>query len=301
MFYVSQNNPGSFEKGLQFLHQAVAIDPSEPLAYVGLAEGYVTLGHGGGDDPAAFPRARAAAEQALTLDPDRAEAISALADVALYYEWDWTKAERLFARALELNSSLAMTHYHYAWYLALFDRLDQAIAEHKRARDLDPLRALHTGWLGGLDDYGGRYEEAVVEANKALELSPDFRPSYLVLRRAYSGRGMHQEAIAAAKRLAEVRPVVGAAQLTVAYALAGQREQALATASGLKGARGNPLQLARARLAVGDADGAFRQLEDAFRAHWSTLPWIRVHGGDWDDVRGEPRFQDLLRRMNLPL
>jgi TolB-like protein len=301
MFYVSQNTPESFEKGMRLLHQAVEIDPAEPLAYVGLSEGYVTLGHGGGDDPEAFPRARAAAEQALKLDPDRAEAVGALADVALYSEWDWPKAERLFQRALELNSSLAMTHYHYAWYLALFDRLDEAIAEHKRARDLDPLRALHTGWLGQLYNYGGRYDEAVAEARKALELNPGFWPSYLVLSRAYSSQGMHQEAIAAAKRLAEVRPVAGGAQLTVAYALAGQREQALTTASRLAGATGDPLRVARARLALGDADGAFRQLETAFQARWSTLPWIRVHGGDWEALRDEPRFQALLRKMNLPL
>ena len=73
---------------------------------------------------------------------------SQVAEVALYHDWDWEEAESLFKRALDLNPSLAMTHYHYARYLALFDRLDEAIEEHKLARDLDPLRALHTAWLG---------------------------------------------------------------------------------------------------------------------------------------------------------
>ena len=301
MFYVSQNSPGSFEKGLHLLHRAVEIDPAEPLAYVGLAEGYVTLGHGGAEQPDAFLRARAAAEQGLKLDPDRAEAVGVLGDVALYYEWDWPKAESLLKRALELNPSLAMTHYHYAWYLALFDRLDEAIAEHKLARDLDPLRALHTGWLGQLYNRAGRYDEAVAEAKKALELNPSFWPSYLVLSRAYSSQGMHQEAIAAARRLVELSPVAGSAQLTVAYALAGQREEALTAASRLAGTSSSPLLVARARLALGDTDGALRQLEAAFEAHSSTLPWIRVHAGELDALRDEPRFQDLLRRMKLPL
>jgi TolB-like protein/Flp pilus assembly protein TadD len=300
MFYVSQNNPESFEQGMLLLHRAVEIDPAEPLACTGLAEGYVTLGHGGAEQPDAFPRAKAAAEQALKLDPDRAEAVGILADVALYYEWDWAKAERLFKRALELNPSLAMTHYHYAWYLALFDRLDEAIAEHKRARDLDPLRALHTGWLGQLYNRAGRYDEAIAEARKALELSPGFWPSYMVLSRAYSGQGMHDEAIAAAKRLVELNPTAGAAQLTLAYGRAGRREQALTTASRLAGARGG-LIVTRARLAVGDTEGALRGLEAAFQARSSTLPWIRVHDGELDALRDEPRFQDLLRRMNLRL
>jgi non-specific serine/threonine protein kinase len=191
MFYVSQNNPESFEKGMRYLHQAVEIDPAEPLAYLGLAEGYTTLGHGGAEQLDSFPRAKAAAEQALKLDPEMAGAVGVLADVALYYEWDWVRAEKLFKRALELNPSLAMTHYHYAWYLVIFDRLDEAIAEHKLARDLDPLRALNTGWLGDLYNYAGRYDEAIVEAKKAIELNPKFWPSYKILSRAYSKKGMH--------------------------------------------------------------------------------------------------------------
>ncbi len=172
MFYVSQNNLKSFEKGLRYLHQAVEINPAEPLGYIGLAQGYVTIGHGGADEIDCYQRARAAAEQALKLDPHTAEAVGALAEVALYYEWDWKKAGELFQHSLELNPSLAMTHYHYAWYLALFDRLDEAIAEHKLARELDPLRALHTGWLGQLYNYAGRYEEAIIEAKKDSGAKP---------------------------------------------------------------------------------------------------------------------------------
>lgn len=300
MFFVSQNTPESFERGMRHLHQAIELDPAEPLAYAGLAQGYITLGHGGAEQPDAFPRARAVAEQALTLEPDMAEAVGALAHVALYYEWDWAKAEQLFKRTLELNPSLAMTHYHYAWYLALFDRLDEAIVEHELARDLDPLRALHTGWLGQLYNYGGRYEDAVVAANKALELNPSFAPSYQILSLAYSRRGMHEQAIAAAQRHAEVDPVGGRASLCASYALAGRRAEALVVASGLQ--RGSPRfpRVASAYLALGNRDEALRELEDAYRAHRPTVPWIRVRGGFFDALRDAPRFQDLLRRMNLP-
>jgi TolB-like protein/Tfp pilus assembly protein PilF len=301
MFYVSQNTPESFEKGMQHLHQAVEIDPAEPLAYAGLAQGYITLGHGGAELHDAFQRARAAAEQALRLEPDMAEAVAALAHVALYYEWDWPRAEELFERALELNPSLAMTHYHYAWYLALFDRLEEAIVEHKLARDFDPLRALHTGWLGHLYNYAGRFDEAIVEANKALELNPSFGPSFYVLRFAYSSKGMHQEAIAAALRFVEVDPQWGNTELVSAYALAGQREQALEVLARLDPSTSHPVRLALMYAALGDTEAALDAMEAAYDAHRATLPWIRVRGIGLDDLRDESRFQDLLRRMNVPL
>jgi len=301
MFYVSQNIPESFEKGMRYLHQAVEIDPGEPLSYAGLAQGYITLGHGGVEQLDSFPRARAAAEQALKLDPNMAEAVGALADVALYYEWDWTKAEELFKRALDLNASVAMTHYHYAWYLVIFDRLNEAISEHKLARDLDPLRALNTAWLGELYNYAGRSDEAIVEAKKAIELNPSFWPSFKVLSRAYSTKGMHQEAIAAAMRLIELDPVRGYPHLILAYVAAGQREKALAIVPKLeRDSRGfNAVGLAY--LALGDKDTALQVLEDAYKAHQSTVPWIRARGYGWDSMHEDPRFQDLVRRMNLPV
>jgi serine/threonine protein kinase/TolB-like protein/Tfp pilus assembly protein PilF len=301
MFYVSQNNPENFEKGMRYLHQAVEIDPAEPLSYAGLAQGYITLGHGGAEQLDSFPRARAAAEQALKLDPNMAEAVGALADVALYYEWDWMKAEQLFKRALELNPSVAITHYHYAWYLVIFDRLDEAIAEHKLARDLDPLRALNTAWLGELYNYAGRSDEAIVEAKKAIELSPNFWPSYKVLSRAYSTKGMHQEAIAAAMRLIELEPVRGNAHLIMAYMAAGRREPALTIVPKLEGNKSGFNAVCLAYLALGDKDAALQVLEDAYKAHRSTVPWIRARGYGWDSVHGDPRFQDLVRRMNLPV
>ena len=302
MFYVSQGTAEGFEKGLKYLHQAVEIDPAEPLAYVGLAEGYITLGHGGGERLDIFPRAKAAAEQALKLDPDIAEAVGVLAHVALYYEWDWAKAEEYFERALELNPSLAMTHYHYAWYLALFDRLDEAIEEHKRARDLDPLRPLHTAWLGGLFNFAGRHDEAIVEAQKAIELYPNFWPSYYVLRFAYSRKGMHEEAIAAAQRFAELASNIGGkAILGTAYALAGRREEALKIAADVDQTNTYGTFMApQLYVALGDKDAALRSLEVGYEAHNPVLPWIRVRGGEFDALRDDPRFQDLLRRMNLP-
>ena len=301
MYYVAQRSPQGFEKGMPYLHRAVEIDPAEPLAYAGLAAGYVTLGHGGAlDQPDAFPRAKAAAEQALRLQPDMPEAVGFLADVALYHEWDWARAEELFTRALALNPSVASTQYHHAWYLALFNRLDEAIAAHKRARDLDPLVPGNIGWLGQLYNYAGRYDAAIVEAKRALELNPKFAPSFRVLRFAYAAKGAHEDAIAIAQRFAELDPVRGNANLSIAYALGGKRTQALSALSRMPKHTPGLHIVAAAYLATGDTDAAIAELEAAFKAREPTLPWVRVHGGEFDALRGDPRFQDLLRRMHLP-
>ncbi len=300
MFYLTQYTEENLDRGLKYLHQAVEIDPAEPLAYAGLAEGYVTIGHSPSPPPEAFPRAKAAAERALALDPSTVEAVGALADIALYYEWDWTKAEEYFQRALKLNSSLAMTRYHYAWHLALFNRLDEAIAEHKRARDLDPLRPVHTAWLGGLYNYAGRHDEAIAEARKAMDLNPDYGPSYYVMVQAYSRKGMHDEAIATALKAAQSSSkYAGPVLLGIAYAHAGRREEALEIAVRMD--RSRAFLTAQIYIALGEKDKALSLLEGCYQDHSPIVPWIRVHNGEFEALRDEPRFRELLKRMNLPL
>jgi tetratricopeptide (TPR) repeat protein len=220
----------------------------------------------------------------------------------MYYEWDWEKAERLFQRALELNPNLSETHYQYAWYLALFDRLDEAIEEHKIARDLDPLRPLLYAWLGAIYGNAGRYAEAVAEARKALELNPDFGPSYVVLARYYSHYALHEQAVAAAQRAAELVPGAGIPLLGRTYALAGRRDEALEIAAELdQKPNVRTFYVAPLYLALGDKEGALRALEAGYEAHYPGLPWVRVRSHPCDALRGDPRFADLLRRMNLPL
>lgn len=300
MYYITLYTEEGIQKGLKILHEAVEIDPADSLAYAGLAEGYVTIGHSPSPSPETFPRAKAAAERALSLDPNMVEAIGALADIALYHDWDWVKAEEYFRRALKLNPNSAMTHYHYAWMLALFNRLDEAIAEHKRAQEIDPLRPVHTAWLGGLYNYVGRYDEAIAEAKKALELRPLYGPSYYVMVRAYSRKGMHEEAIAAAKEgVQAASKYAGPVLLGIAYALAGRRQEALEIAESADLSKA--WFTAQIYTALGEKDKALDLLEICYRNRTSVLPWIRVHGGEYEPLFKEPRFQELVKKMNLPL
>ncbi len=211
---------------MAYLHQAIEKDPADPLAYAGLAGGYNIIGHGPAPSPDALPRAKAAALKALELDETLAEAHAALAEVKLYYDWDWAGAEQAFQRALELNPNLAEAHGHYAWYLVLLGRLDEALAETKRARELDPLAPIYSAWLGQQYGFAGQYDEAIDEVRKSLELNPDFPMGLYALGSIYAAKGMYEEAIAVHQKAGAVDPDLGWL-LGHTYALAGRRDEAL--------------------------------------------------------------------------
>ena len=299
LFHLRLGTAEGQKKALAYLHQAVEKDPTFAMAYSGLAFAYDSIGHSAMATPDSFPRALAAARSALRLDETLVEGHAAMAMIKTYHEWDWVGAEKAFQRALELNPSEAMTHYHYAWYLALFGRLDEAIVEHKRARELDPLNPLHTAHLGTLYWMGERYEEAIDEARKSLELNPDFPVGWKVLGYAYAKKGMYEEAIAAHQKLAEIAPRQKYA-LGCTYALAGRRDEALKILAELEEEEATPFGawgLASLYTALGKHDEAFRWL--AYEHPSFAHPWVRVV--PWSEpLRDDPRFKDLMQRMNLP-
>jgi tetratricopeptide (TPR) repeat protein len=235
----------------------------------------------------------------LRLDETLAEGHAALGIINLYHKWDWEGAEQAFQHALELNPSSAMTHYHYAWYLSLFGRVDEAIVEHKRARELDPLNPLHTAWLGSLYLMKGQEEEALEEARKSLELNPDYHIGFLMLGRVYAQKGMYEEAIAAHQELTKIAPRWRFA-LGRTYALAGQMDEARKILTELEKEGVTPfnaLGLAKLYTALGEKDEAFRWL--AYETPHAHFPWVRVL--PWSvPLRDDPRFDELLRKMNLP-
>jgi TolB-like protein/DNA-binding winged helix-turn-helix (wHTH) protein/Tfp pilus assembly protein PilF len=301
MYHLQKATPAEIEQGLAYLHDAVDADPGDALAYAGLALGYATYGHGLEPRHDVWPRARAAALRALTLDPTLAEAHAALADVKLYSEWDWSGAEQAFQRANALNPSLAMNHYHYAWYLALFGRFEEAIAEHERAQRLDPLTPLHTLWLGALYLYQSmdRYPEAIATVQTALEMDPDNPTALLVLGLAQSAGGMHEQAVGTVELAAMIAPAIRA-PLGLIYSLAGRDADAVAILAELEGARTTPWSaywqvVLNARL--GNLDKAFEWLE--YEPHHAFVPWVRVDPWVRRILDQDPRFFAFLDRIGL--
>ena len=296
----SADDGGTPAAGIAYLQKAVDRDPGDPYAYAGLARGYVTLGHSPAGASDSWVRARAAAERALTLAPDLAEAHAAMAQVKLYYEWDWSGAERAFQRANELNPNMPAAHYHYAWHLFLLDRLEEAIAEHERARDIDPLTPRNTAYLSVLYTAAGRYEDAIAAAKQVLELNPRSGVAWEALGFAYGSMGKHDDAIAACKRAAEYAPP-RSFSLGIAYALAGRTDEArrvLETITKRPPTSYNMWARAMLYLYLGDADQFFTAI--AHEPHHAFVPWVRVEPA-MIRLKDDPRYAQLFATFKLPL
>lgn len=299
MYYLNQLTHESIQTGLKHLHEAVSIDPAEPFAYAGLALGYLEIAHGPlgtGDDLA---KAEAAAFQALKLDTAMAEVHTALGEVYLYKLWEFDKAEEHLLRAIELNPNLAMAHYHYSWALYLWDRMEEAIYEHKLAQKYDPFNPLQTAWLGALYCYDGQYEKAISTALESFEIQKDYVVGYYVLGATYLKMGRTDEAIEAHQKLAELIPF-WSWQLGHTYALAGRYEEAEKILDELEELPVIPFT-AQGRLilnaALGRMDEAFKWID--YEPHHAWLAWIAVMP-EAENLRKDPRYQDFLERLNLP-
>ena len=301
MFHLNKMTPEGTEKGLDYLRQAIEKDPADPLAYGGLALGYAVSAHGPGAPLDASAQATAAALKALELDDTVAEAHSALAINKLYEDWDWAGAEQAFQRALKLNSSLAPTRGHYSFYLLLFGRTNEASAEMRRVQELDPLAPIYYAWQGWQYWWTGQYDEAIDEARKSLELDSDFPIGLYVLGSVYAEKGMYEEAIKAHQRAGVVDRAWKYA-LGRTYAMAGRQDEARQVLAELE-VDSTPWDtwfIAQIYAVLGEKDEAFRWLEAAFdppRHHY--LPWMRFPPA-FKPLHDDPRFGDLLRRMNFP-
>jgi serine/threonine-protein kinase len=307
--FFQQLDDGSLRRALEYFEQAVARDPRHARAYAGIADTRllleVTLARDFKATPAqAFADVEAPAARALAIDPGLAEAHCALAYASLIFKWDWPAAERGFQRALAANPSLADCHEQYAWFLAAQGRLEQALLEMTRARDLDPLSLPANTGIGGILMYERQTDAAIAQNRRALELKPDFVVAHYGLGRMFLHAGRTDEAIASlrtALSLSPDRPEI-LADLAHAYARAGRRAEAAKTLERWRKASSGSFrrdeQEAHVRAALGERDAAFALLEKAYARHSPGLVFLKVDPR-FDALRGDARFDKLLRRLNL--
>jgi tetratricopeptide (TPR) repeat protein len=292
-----------FDSAVAYFQQAVDENPADALAWAGLAGCYVTLGHDLGiEDPELWATVRAAAERAIRLDANSAEGWAALADYRSYSERDWDGAEQAFRKANELNPSLAWNHFHYSWYLILFGRLEEAVAEHERAKALDPLTPYHTTWLPALYWFSGDFDRAYAEARDVVEGPYTDDPvANFVFARSAAFAGAFEEAIAAYERIADL-DLEFLVDLGEAYALADRREEALRIAREVETRVDESLWSAEGLFclyaALGNREEALRWLEHEPTSF--SLPWVWAYP-QIEALRDEPRLQAVFRRMNLRL
>ena len=302
MFYLNQSTPDALQKGMDYLHHAVETDPTDPLAYAGLADGYVELAHGAKPPPDALVRARAAARTAIELDGTLPQGMFALGAIKGYEDWDWPGGIAAMRRTIELNPSFAMAHYHLAWFLALQGQMPEAIAEHIKAREADPLNPLHTAWLGELYRWNGQDDLAIAEARKALELDPKFPAAHFVLGMTYADQGRWDQAIEAMRQAAKDDPdwrwAIGAMYVSAGRTADGRR--VLAELNKEATSEWTALWRACIYAALGETDAAFKWLE--YKAHHVWTPWLL--SPEWKifikPLHGDPRFKRLQRKMGVP-
>jgi serine/threonine-protein kinase len=301
-FYWNQGTIAGFKKAIEYLQQAIAKDPKYALAHAGLADSYLFLGSFWVE---AISEAKAAALKAIELDPTLAEAHVALGHIKLWLDWDWPAAESEFKQGIMLNPGSALAHNQYGMYLAAMGRPDDAIAEVKRAQELDSLSPIINTDLGWCLLYAGRGREAVDQFRKTLELDPNYVSAHWGLGASYTQQHLYEEAIAELKKaviLSEGSPVL-TGQLGFAYGLTGARDETTKTLSELTALAQREYvpssAVALVHAGVGDKARAIEWLERAYQEHDFSLVFLEV--APWfESLRGEARFQQLLRRMQLP-
>lgn len=299
-YYMNLYTNEGFEQGLKYFNEAIAIDPSDPLPYLGLAIRYGDTGHVSPITEDASNRAKAYALKALELDSTLAEAHAVLAEKYLYTDWDYAKAEKELKTAMRLNPSLPAVRYTYGWYLLLFNRPDEALLEMKASVAIDPINPTCQGYLAWLYLFLGRNEEAIAEARKTLELDPNFIMAYFVMGSAYSEMGMHFEAIEMNKKGLSISPGYEHG-LGIAYARAGQKENALEVAAGMEKNldKWYAYGLAQIYAALGDKDRAIYFLEEAYRLRQDFMPWTKMDQ-TLKSLFNDQRFKDIATRLNAP-
>jgi len=293
------------EKSVDYFEQAIARDPAFAKAYAAMAFAYDLLGEYGYLPPdEAVTKMKDAAHRTLEIDATTAEAHTALAVAASYYDYDWVRADAGFRRALELNPNSAGTH---DWYGIIFlsptGRHDEGINHGKRAKELDPLTAYIRSDLGWSYNLARRWDEAIAECEQIPDIDPNFSFGYWCLGMAYWQKGMLDEAVAAYERAVDLAPDHWQvkSELALAYATAGKNVQAQSILEELEeqGRQGyvTPAALALAHLAVGDLDGTFRWL-DNLEERSPQLIWMNTNAA-YDPLRGDPRFKELMRKVGF--
>jgi serine/threonine protein kinase/tetratricopeptide (TPR) repeat protein len=305
--YFWQQGGRGLKQGIQYFQQAIAKDPGYALAYDGLADCYIYLAVYGVSSPKeVFPKAKEAALKSLEIDGTLAEAHTSLARIKAEYDWDWSGAEREFQRAIDLNPSYATAYRTYGSVLSTEGRPEESIVNYKRALELDPLSPIINGALGEAFFYTRQYDQAIEQLQKTLELDPNLGAAREFLASAYGQKSMKKESIAELEKNMMISngSVWAQVGLAHAYVSAGKRPEAQKVLDKLNQLSTQEYVPADAMagiyLHLGEKDKAFEWLEKGYDARSLGLGGVdlKVDPG-WDWLRSDPRFADLLRRMNL--
>src|SRR6184192_1868660 len=305
-YFFAKRDSTSLRRAQDYFERAIAKDPSYALAYAGLSDAYshrAVFGYVPPHDIHA--KAKQAVLRALALDSTLVEAHTSLGFIELFLEWDWAAAGREFDRALALDARYPPAHLFRAWYFLATDRMTDAVGEVQTAVRLDPFSLVNNARLASMLYYARRYNEALAQSRRLLEMDSMFFQVRVELARAYLQLGQCDEALAAMKHAPE--QASGAAYFGGVWgwinARCGHPAQALAElnrfrAEAREGRYVSHYSLAIIHAALGDSEQAFAQLDSAYvEGAWAMLT-LRVEPA-FDGLRADPRFGRLLKKVGL--
>jgi serine/threonine protein kinase/tetratricopeptide (TPR) repeat protein len=294
-------------KAIDSYKKAIELDPNFALAYAATAEAYNSMGKNPDVPPKdCIPLAKAAATRALEIDPLLAQAHSALADSLSIYDWDWAGAESHFKKAFELDSNISYTHLVYGGsYLSAVGKPEQALAEAKKAVELEPLSLISNAVAVGMYLNARQFENGLVQARTAFDLDPTFPLARHWLGFALVANGKYDEAISVSSQVPpdSLSSWMSLVVIGHAYAKQGKRNETEQQISRLRELAKThyirPYYIASIYATLGDKDKAFAELERSFEERDCYLNRISVDPF-MDPLRDDPRFKSLLKRMGLP-
>lgn len=305
-FFWDRRNETDIYGAIRYFERAIQLEPRYAAAYAGLADAYFSLCWDNDVLPPreAFPKGKAAALQALEIDPANSEAHASLSWVKLWYEWDWPGAENEAKAAIHANPNYATAHHHYARYLAIMGRFDEALRETQETMKLDPLGPIAGGSLAWNSYYARQYTTTVKQSLTMIEMYPSLPGFYAFLGLAKEQQGQIPDAIKAFEQAVEKNPALHAdlAELGYAYALSGNRAKVREIIDRLTGrsrkAYVPAYDFALLYFGLRQDDEAFKWLEKAYVEHSHYLVPLNVDP-KFDRLRSDPRFVGLLRRIGF--
>jgi TolB-like protein/DNA-binding winged helix-turn-helix (wHTH) protein/Tfp pilus assembly protein PilF len=305
-YFWNKRTADGLKVALAYFNQAIEEDANYAQAYSGLADTYALLGdwqYAVMTPKEALPKAKAAAIKALELDGSLGEAHNSLAFVLDGFDWNFNSAGKEFQRAIELNPGYATAHHWYAWHLSLLDRYDEAIAEMKKAENVDPLSLIINADLAELLVLAHSYDDAIIESRKTIEMDPNFALAHLQLGQAYLQKHQNDAAVAELQKAMQLSgsSPTSMANLARAYAASGKKSEALKLLNDLKKHStvndSHASEIAVVYAALGDTDQAMTWLERGYQERFN--PGVLLRPG-FDPLRSDPRFDALVRRVGLP-
>ena len=296
--------PESLARAAEYFHLAIAKDPRYAPAYAGLADSYIQLAGRVRPPLEVMPKARRAIEKALELDPNLGEAYASLGQVRLFYEFDWEGAGREFRRALEKSPGSALVHQTNGLFLSAQGKTQEALTEAGRVLDLDPVSSSSGCLRVRLLYYARQHDQAIEQYRKTLSEDPTVAGFCIFAIYAYQQKGRFEEAIAVAKRISDASPneMLPRAALARSYAVMGNRPEAMKVVRAME-------DLSKRRF-ISEYDMAVAHsgwnpqatlgwLEKACEFRSGLIVYARVDSV-FDDLRSDPRFQEIVRKTGIP-